>query len=103
PAISMTTSTSSRSAPRPARRLARAISTDGAWATLAPPSIAILVAVLSWPSSAPIMSRRILASLLWLDDFGHGLAELAVYPRDLAACDVLLSDDYFYRFADRAI
>src|SRR5690606_26766956 len=103
PAMSITTSTSSRPAPRPARREASAISTDGARPNFAPPSIDTLVAVLSWPSSATIMSRRILASLLWLDDFGHGDAELAVDQHDLATCHQPLVDEDFNRFADLAI
>src|SRR5690606_37111478 len=83
PAMSIITSTSSRSAPRPARSAASAMSTDGAWATLAPPSMAIRVARLNWPSRAPTMSKRMFpAPLLRLDDFGHGDAEPVLHQHD---------------------
>ena len=47
--MSTATSTISRSAPLPERSTASAWSMDSAWVTAAPRSIAILVAVVSWP------------------------------------------------------
>src|SRR5690606_33615610 len=113
PGMSTITSTSSRSAPRPARRLFSATSMDAAWATLAPPSMASLVASLSWPSRAPTISSRIfgllpvLRALLEgvrrsrrLDDFGHGDAEAVLDENDFAAGHEAFVDVDLDRLAD---
>ena len=56
--MSSATSTISRSAPLPERSTASAWSMRSAWVTAAPLSIAILVAVVSWPLSVPTIRRR---------------------------------------------
>ena len=57
--MSTATSTSSRSALRPERNTRNAMSALSACVTLAPLSIAILVATVSWPCSVPTIRRRI--------------------------------------------
>src|SRR6266550_3464666 len=56
--ISIATSTISRSALRPERKTRNAISASSAWVTVAPLSMASLVASVSWPRSVPTISRR---------------------------------------------
>src|ERR1700744_4803707 len=95
------TSTIKRSAPRPERSTASACALSTAWVTDAPLSIAILVAVVSWPLSVPTMRSRMVCSFyslaliaawdalrpLCLDDFRHGHAELFLDENDFAARD----------------
>src|SRR5580704_6089535 len=66
--MSPETSTIKRSAPRPERSTATAWALSAAWVTVAPLSIAILVAVVSWPLSVPTIRSRMvkfLFRLLW--------------------------------------
>src|SRR5438477_311411 len=56
--MSRLTSTSSRSAPLPPRSTRIACSWSSAWVTEAPLSMAILVAVVSWPFNVPTMRSR---------------------------------------------
>src|SRR6478735_6465833 len=96
--MSSATSTIIRSAPRP-RITAIACSMVSAWVTLAPLSIAILVATVSWPRREPTIRRRMALFLqieqqrkrrsvpFRLDDFRHGHAELVFDQYDLAAGD----------------
>src|SRR6266568_2613462 len=108
--MSSATSTISRSAPRPERNTLSACSIDSAWVTLAPLSIASLVAVVSWPFKVPTIRRRMASFLsaslhlspragrgrkrrrastaLRLDDFGHGHAELVLDQHHLAAAEL---------------
>src|ERR1700733_7561425 len=94
--MSIATSTINRSAPRPERSTATAWVMSAAWVTVAPLSIAILVAVVSWPLSVPTMRSRMVLFLirfgranasrpLRLDDFRHGHAELFFHQHDFAA------------------
>src|SRR5580704_10326941 len=112
--MSSATSAMIRSAPRPERSTASAWPTESAWVTVAPLSIASLVAVVSWPLRVPTIRRRMVSSLSWpcraffdygwaplahsltrslltrsitlrLDDFRHGHAELLLDQHDLAA------------------
>src|SRR5574337_246423 len=86
--MSSATSTIVKSAPRPERSTASACSLLSAWMTLAPLSMAILLAAVSWPPSEPTIRSRMAAFLyargalssvlLRLDDFGHGYAELVL-------------------------
>src|SRR5439155_1256955 len=116
--MSRPTSTSSRSAPLPPRSTAIACSVASAWVTEAPLSMAILVAVVSWPFSVPTMRSRMLVSCpsvradharavvlvaFRLDDFRHGDAELVFHQHDaavgpfdpaVAGCDIRLGQDH---------
>src|SRR5450756_1204298 len=101
--MSRATSTSKRSAPLPPRNTRVACSWSSAWVTEAPLSMAILVAVVSWPFSVPTMrsrmviscpscragqariaEKRVLAAFR-LDDFRHGHAKLVFDQNHLAA------------------
>src|SRR6185437_2526549 len=99
--ISSETSTIIRSAPRPERSTASAWSIESAWVTEAPLSIAILLAVVSWPPSVPTIRSRMLP--LRLDDFRHGHAELVLDENDLAARDQTVVDVDIDGFADLAV
>src|SRR6185503_2140030 len=103
PGMSTITSTSSRSAPRPERRLDKAMSMLAAWATLAPPCIASLVASESCPSRAPMIKSLMTVSLSCFDDFGHGDAKAVLDEDDFAAGDEPFVDEDFDRFADLAV
>src|SRR5712671_1450645 len=100
--MSSATSTSKRSAPLPPRSTRIACSLSSAWVTEAPLSMAILVAVVSWPFNVPTMRSRMVFSCQsfraisvrrWLkasgafrlDDFRHGYAELVFHQNHLAA------------------
>src|SRR5580692_10849470 len=98
--MSLETSTINRSAPRPERSTAPAWALSAAWVTVAPLSIAILVAVVSWPLSVPTIRSRMGIFLflvrrygavgeesrpLRLDDFRHRHAELFFHQHDFAA------------------
>src|SRR6516162_5698314 len=100
--MSSPTSTSRRSAPLPPRSTAIACSEPSAWVTVAPLSMAILVAVVSWPFRVPTMRSRMCVSCssvrAWrgarrklatfgLDDFRHGHAQLVFHQHHLAARD----------------
>src|SRR6185436_13614923 len=99
----------SRSAPWPSRKAASAASTEPAWATFAPLSIAILVAAPIWPFSCPTMRRRMLCSdqfvlrALALDDFRHGDAEAILDQHHFAAGDETVVDVDVDGFADLAV
>src|SRR5205814_56042 len=101
------TSTINRSAPLPERSTASACSTDSAWVTEAPRSIAILVAVVSWPLSVPTIRSRMgspsVLALLGLDDFGHRHAELVFDQHDFAAGHQTVVDVDVDGFADLAV
>src|SRR5690348_7439883 len=103
--MSTATSTISRSAPLPDRSTASACSIDSAWVTAAPRSIAILVAVVSWPLSVPTMRSLMLASLVpfGLDHFGHGHAELILDQHHFAPGNETVVDIDVDRLADLAI
>src|SRR5438067_5526292 len=118
--MSRATSTSSRSAPLPPRSTAMACSVASAWVTDAPFSIAILVAVVSWPFNVPTMrsrifyllfvcsrhSRRVSPKLLaafCLDDFRHGHAELVFHQHDLATRHQAIVDVDVDGFADATV
>jgi hypothetical protein len=58
------TSTIKRSAPRPDRSTAIACVMSEAWVTVAPLSIASLVAVVSWPLRVPTIRSRMVCFLL---------------------------------------
>jgi len=60
--MSSATSTSKRSAPLPPRSTRIACSLSSAWVTEAPLSMAILVAVVSWPFRVPTMRSRMVFS-----------------------------------------
>src|SRR5580704_16240198 len=98
--MSRATSTSNRSAPLPPRNTRIACSWSSAWVTEAPLSMAILVAVVSWPFSVPTMRSRMVISCssvraryarivkralgtFGLDDFRHGHAELVFHQNHL--------------------
>src|ERR1041385_5633632 len=99
--MSSDTSTIIRSAPRPERSTASAWSVESAWVTEAPLSIAILLAVVSWPPSVPTIRSRMLP--LRLDDFRHGHAKLVLDENDLAARDQTVVDVDVDGFADLAV
>src|SRR5437016_6116929 len=119
--MSRATSTSSRSAPLPPRSTAIACSIASAWVTDAPFSIAILVAVVSWPFKVPTMRSRIfyllfvcsrrstarvspkLLAAFRLDDFRHGHAELVFHQHHLAARHQAVVDVDVDGFADAAV
>src|SRR5439155_24209911 len=118
--MSRPTSTSSRSAPLPPRSTRIACSWSSAWVTEAPLSMAILVAVVSWPFNVPTMRSRMSISCssvragharsveralaaFRLDDFRHGYAELVFDQDHLAARDQAVVDVDVDRLADAAI
>src|SRR5438067_10554143 len=119
--MSRATSTSSRSAPLPPRSTAMACSIASAWVTDAPFSIAILVAVVSWPFKVPTMRSRIfyllfvcsrrstarvspkLLAAFRLDDFRHGHAELVFHQHDLATRHQAVVDVDVDGFADATV
>src|SRR5262249_18458003 len=110
--MSSATSTIIRSAPRPERSTASACSLLSACVTLAPLSIAILLAVVSCPPSVPtIRSRMALfllrgaqsSVLLRLDDFRHGHAELVFDQPAPAARPKPVVDVDVDRLADLAV
>src|SRR5436190_6573144 len=99
--MSRPTSTSSRSAPLPERSTRMPCSLSAACVTVAPLSMAILVAAVSWPFRVPTMRSRMFCSCYWraprggrrvrlsafvrVDDFRHGDAELVLDEDDFAA------------------
>src|SRR3954451_10823663 len=110
--ISTATSTIRRSAPRPARSTRNAISALSACVTVAPLSMASLVASVSWPRSVPTIRRRMVSILLQfsdesaplrLDHFRHGHAELLFDEDDLTTSDQPVIDVDVDRLADLAI
>src|SRR6266481_6216425 len=116
--MSSPTSTSSRSAPLPPRSTRIACSWSSAWVTEAPLSMAILVAVVSWPFNVPTMRSRmvIFCSQPWgavslreplaafgLDDFRHGHAKLVFHQHHLAARHQAVVDVDVDGFADAAV
>src|SRR5947209_10250052 len=113
--MSIATSTIKRSALRPERNTRSAISAPSAWVTVAPLSMASLVASVSWPRSVPTIRRRISQYPSWysgadtasaplrLDHFRHGHAELLLDQHDLAARDQPVVDVDVDRLADCAV
>src|SRR5215469_7712286 len=117
--MSSATSTISRSAPLPERSTAMACSLLSAWVTVAPLSIAILVAVVSWPFRVPTIRRRMVGSFfprlfvqsargtrlgaIRLDDLRHGDAELVLDQHHLAACHQAIVHVDVDRLADLAV
>src|SRR5581483_353622 len=111
--ISRATSAISRSAPRPERSTARAWSLPSACVTVAPLSMAILLAAVSWPPRLPTIRSRMASFLhacgsqssvlLRLDDFGHGYAKLVLDQDDFAAGDQPVVDVDVDRLADLAV
>src|SRR3954465_12737099 len=111
--MSTATSTIRRSAPRPERSTRSAISAPSACVTVAPFSMASLVASVSWPWRVPTIRRRIgsspssystnsLASFR-LDDFRHGDAEFFFDQYDFAARNQAVIDVDVDRLADLAV
>src|SRR5882762_8376365 len=118
--ISSATSTSSKSAPLPPRSTRIACSLSSACVTEAPLSMAILVAVVSWPFNVPTMrsrmvyscqSFRAISARRWLrasgafrlDDFGHGHAELVFHQNHFAARHQAVVDVDVDGFTDAAV
>src|SRR5260221_1879613 len=119
--ISRPTSTSSRSAPLPPRSTRIACSWSSAWVTEAPLSMAILVAVVSWPFNVPTMRSRMVISCssvrsatapypeneplaaFGLDDFRHGHAKLVFHQHHLAAGHQAVVDVDVDGFASPAV
>src|SRR5258708_6185252 len=118
--MSSATSTSKRSAPLPPRSTRIACSLSSAWVTEAPLSMAILVAVVSWPFNVPTMrsrmvfscqSFRAISARRWLrasgafrlDDFRHGYAELVFHQNHFAARHQAVVDVNVDGFADAAV
>src|SRR3954466_486849 len=113
--ISTATSTISRSALRPERSTRSAISAPSAWVTVAPLSMASLVASVSWPRSVPTIRRRIsgcpsrysdaavASRALRLDHFRHGHAEFVLDQHDFTARDQPVVDVDVDRLADLAV
>src|SRR5689334_452795 len=120
--MSSATSTIRRSAPLPERSTAMACSLLSACVTAAPLSMAIFVAVVSWPLRVPTIRRRMgwlrvfrywlrgsfvalpVASVaLGLDDFGHSHAELVLDQHHLAARHQAVVDVDVDRLADLAV
>src|ERR1700694_5035659 len=121
--MSRATSTSNRSAPLPPRNTRIACSWSSAWVTEAPLSMAILVAVVSWPFSVPTMRSRMVISCssvrpfaplgrstaesasgaISLDDFRHGHAELVFHQHHLAARHQSVVDVDVDGLADAAV
>src|SRR3569623_2923767 len=101
--MSIITSTNSKSAPRPARSVASASSMESAWATLAPPCIASLVASESWPTRAPTIKSLISVLLGCLDDFSHRHAETVLDKDYLATGNTPVDDVDFHGLTDLAV
>src|SRR6476659_2403740 len=118
--MSRATSTSNRSAPLPPRSTAIACSVTSACVTEAPLSIAILVAVVSWPFNVPTMRSRIIISCssvrarlcarsqnrlvaFRLDDFRHGHAKLVFHQHDFTARHQAVVDVDVDRFTDASV
>src|SRR4051794_33691993 len=116
--MSSPTSTSSRSAPLPPRRTPIACSLPSAWVTEAPLSMAILVAVVSWPFSVPTIRSRMVISCpsirarkapqsrlaaFRLDDLRHGDAEFVLNQDHLAARNQSVVDIEVDGFADTTV
>src|SRR6202035_5468622 len=118
--MSSATSTSNRSAPLPPRNTRIACSWSSAWVTEAPLSMAILVAVVSWPFSVPTMRSRMSVSCssvrarqaryrqrasgaFRLDDFRHGDAELVFHQNHFATRNQPVVDIDVDRLADPAV
>src|SRR5579859_5487699 len=108
--MAMATSTIKRSAPRPARSTASPCAMSAAWVTVAPFCMASLVAVVSWPSSVPIMRSRMGFIPSWRplgtlrpDDFRHGDAELFFDQHDFAARHQAVVDVDVDGLADLAV
>src|SRR5690349_1021968 len=111
--MSSATSTISRSAPLPERSTAIAWSVLSAWVTVAPLSIAILVAVVSWPLRVPTIRRRIVGlRLFWLrssicewrmassDERKGGRSPFAARYSPRGASSPLRLDDFRHRHAE---
>src|SRR3979490_178831 len=117
--VSRKTSTINRSAPLQPRSTRMASSWSSAWVTEAPLSMAILVAVVSWPFNVPTMRSRMVISCssvraryarivktlgaFGLDDFRHGHAKLVFHQNHFAACHQAIVDVDVDRFADAAV
>src|SRR5450432_56571 len=118
--MSRATSTSNRSAPLPPRNTRIACSWSSAWVTEAPLSMAILVAVVSWPFNVPTMRSRMINLLFVcsrpsgayrqknlaafrLDDFRHGHAELVFHQNHFTARHQPVVDIDVDGFADAAV
>src|ERR1700690_2274562 len=119
--MSRETSTSNRSAPLPPRNTRMACSWSSACVTEAPLSMAILVAVVSWPFSVPTMRSRMViscssvraryarvvreraSSAFRLDDFRHGPAKLVFHQNHLATRHQPVVDVDVDGFADATI
>src|SRR6201989_3149111 len=118
--MSSATSTSKRSPPLPPRSTRIASSWSSAWVTEAPLSMAILVAVVSWPFRVPTMRSRMVFSCQsfhaisarrWLrasgafrlDDFRHGHAKLVFHQNHFAARHQPVVDVDVDGFADAAV
>src|SRR3979490_283255 len=117
--VSRKTSATNRSAPLPPRNTRIACSWSSAWVTEAPLSMAILVAVVSWPFNVPTMRSRMVISCssvraryarivktlgaFRLDDFRHGHAKLVFHQNHFAARHQPIVDVDVDRFADAAI
>src|SRR5215212_7615585 len=112
--ISTATSTISRSALRPERNTRSAISAPSACVTVAPLSMASLVASVSWPRSVPTIRRRMGFGPSWypatsysaplrLDHFGHRHAELLLDQHDFAARNEAVIDVDVDRLAHLAV
>src|SRR3981081_3578858 len=116
--MSRPTSTSNRSAPLPPRNTRMACSWSSAWVTEAPFSMAILVAVVSWPFSVPTMRSRMVVSCssvrarhapcresgaFRLDDFRHVFAQLVLPQHGLAGRHQPVVDIDVDGFADSAV
>src|SRR5665213_2811594 len=118
--MSRATSTSKRSAPLPPRSTRIACSWSSAWVAEAPLSMAILVAVVSWPFSVPTIRSRMLVSCssvrarqaryrlkasgaFRLDDFRHGDAELVFHQNYFATRDQPVIDIDVDRLADAPV
>src|SRR2546423_13256638 len=112
--MSIATSTSSRSALRPERSTRNAISAPSAWVTVAPLSMASLVASVSWPRSVPTIRRRMGFGPSWysaarcsaplcLDHLGHRDAQLLLDQHDFTARDEAIVDVDVDCLADLAV
>src|ERR1700737_5386895 len=117
--MSRATSTSSRSAPLPPRSTRIACSRSSACVTEAPLSMAILVAVVSWPFNVPTMRSRMVISCssvraryarivktlgaFRLDDFRHGHAHVVFHQNHFAARHQPVVDVDVDGFADAAV
>src|SRR3569833_4642103 len=119
--MSMATSTSSRSAPLPPRTTRIASSMSSACVSLAPLSIAILVAVVSCPFRVPTIKSRMICSCQYraifgvrfdasrglrafrLDDFRHGYAKLVFHQNHFATRHQPIVDVDVDRLANAAV